>query len=187
MEIEIVYKYYQYSLISLLLSLGLFSQTVMAVMITQGPYNGTDAGGLDLVIAQGAKLGNPTNEAAWVNSVLTGPDVTFEVKTETVAYYETEVADVYALLLQSAPGYYLIKNAQRVALLQNNPSMEWGVFDLADLDPDLKLSTDDLYISHVTEFNGSTQLVPEPSTLALLGLGLIGVFVSKRRHSTHTA
>jgi hypothetical protein len=165
----------------LFLLLGVFSQAVMGVIITQGPYDGTDVGDVDIFVTEGAKLGNPAKETAWVNSL---PEVQVELifvsKIEPVDYFLTDTANVYAFALGDPiegdfEEYFLIKNARRVALFRNIDELDWGVFDATRLSGAMNLPSEDFEISHVTRF------VPEPSTLALLGLGLIGIYVVRRR------
>ena len=168
---------------TVLLSLGL-SAPAWSIVINDsaaGSYNGSNVGLLDSLLGQGNQLGNPTNELAWVNSILNPDSTTWSgIKTEDVAYFKTDTVNIFAFLLDSEPGYYLIKNATKVALYENNNSYGWGVFDLSALSSGLNLSaTDDLVISHVTEF-GETTHVAEPHTFLLLGLGLLGLAYSRR-------
>lgn len=173
-------QFIQRSLTLLFLMLGMGSQVAMGVVITQGTYLGTDVGSVDLFIAEAQQQGNPTSETAWVNSVLGVSDITFATKTETVDYFATDEANVFAFDLQSAlSGYFIIKNATRVALFQNLASLDWGVFDASELSGVMNLPSEEFTISHVTELNGRVN-VPEPSTLVLLGLGLIGIYVARR-------
>jgi hypothetical protein len=158
----------------------------MGVVITQAPHFGTDVGGVDSFIAEGDMLGNPTDELAWINSLPGLSGLSFATQTENVDYFYTDMAYVFAFQLQSAsPGYFLIKNAQRVALYQNAAAMDWGVFDVRQLSSALNLPSDDFQISHVTEVSGSDVNVPEPSVLALLGLGLIGIYTVRRGQPGH--
>ncbi|MCU7921028.1 MAG: PEP-CTERM sorting domain-containing protein [Candidatus Thiodiazotropha sp. (ex Epidulcina cf. delphinae)] len=165
---------FKYSPMLLLLSLA--SPACLAVAIDEaGPYFGTDVGDPDIFLFEADKQGNPTNEVAWVNSMLGSPIVSYTVKTENVSYLSTDTANVFAFLLQSTePDYYLIKNAQRVALFQNVASLDWGVFDTTLLSGAMNLPSDGFQISHVTELSGGAS-IPEPSTLALMGISLIGL------------
>lgn len=161
--------------------LGLFSQAVNAVTITELPHQGTDVGNIDLFVTEANMQGNPSNEVAWVNQVLGTTDASFAVKTETVDYFATDVANVFAFELQSTgPGYFIVKNAQRIALFQNVMAFDWGVFDASVLSDAINLPSDDLQISHVTEINGVRVSVPEPTTLTLLALGLIGASLGRK-------
>lgn len=166
-----------------LLMLGMVSQAAMGVVITQAPHLNTDVGGVDLFVTEAGLQGNPTNETIWVNTVLGTTDASFTIKTEAVDYFATDMANVFAFQLQStAPSYFVIKNAQRVALYRNVAGLDWAVFDASLLSSAINLPSDDFEISHVTELSGgSASSVPEPSTLALLGLGLIGIFFVRRR------
>lgn len=169
--------------ITTLLSFGLSAPAWSVVIndLAAGSYNGTNVGLIDSLLGQGDKLGNPANELTWVNSIISPDSTTWNgIKTADVAYFETDTTHVFAFLLDSEPGYYLIKNATKVALYENNHSYGWGVFDLSVLSEDMNLSaTDDLVISHVTEF-GETTNVAEPHTLLLLGFGLLGLAYSRR-------
>ena len=163
---------------------GSIAMPSWAVMINDGGvYDGTDVGSIDTFIAEGEKQGNPTNEETWVNNVLSvynGDSTTFTVKTEPVDYFSTDTNGVYAFGLVSAPDYFLMKNATRIALFENLADIDWGVFDSSKLSPGMNLPSDGFTISHVSEFGGS-QDVPEPGVLGLLSMGLIGIVVGRRR------
>ncbi|MGB5260934.1 MAG: PEP-CTERM sorting domain-containing protein [Gammaproteobacteria bacterium] len=159
---------------------GMITTPSWAVMITSGLASGTSAGAIDSFIAEAAKAGNPTNETAWVNSILGTSGLSYTVKTSNVSYYKTDVTNVFALSLTAQPSYFLIKNATRMALFQNLAGVDWGVFDTSLLSSGKKsinLPSGGFTISHVTHFGGGggNGSVPEPGVVALLGIGLLGM------------
>jgi len=143
---------------------------------------GTDVGSLDTFMAEGVKVGNPTNELAWVNTFL-DPDVSYNgYKTETVNYFATEDSSVFAFALSSDPGFYIIKNSTLIALFENVNNYSWGVFDINSLSSGMNISgSGSMTISHVTEFGNAPTDVPEPGTLTLLGLGLLGLAATRKK------
>ncbi len=157
-------------------------QMASAIMIVGGPNDGTYVGNVDHFIQEAAKAGNPAAETAWVNSILGAGTVTFQVKNEGVPYYSTDAAGVFAFSLAGATAeYFLIKNATRMALYSNKALMSWGVFSLADLSARMNLGgTDGFIISHVTRFDADVG-GPEPAGLVLLGSGLLGFAMTRRR------
>jgi len=175
------------SQIGLILATG-FAMPSWAVYIddsTAGGLDGTDVGLVDRFIAEGEKQGNPTDEEEWVNMILGNLDpsegpTTYTVKNEDVSYFMTNEDDVFAFELESEPAYYLIKNAKRIALFENLEEIPWGVFDTTELSGAMNLPGSEYTISHVTEFGGGKG-VPEPGVLGLLGIGMIGIVLGRRR------
>lgn len=149
---------------------ALISSAAMGYTINSGAI---DVGALDTFISE-TQLPNSgkATETNWVNS-LVDPDTVFNTKTEGVDYFLVDgESSIYAFNLQGAPEYFLIKNARNTALFVNNGNYDWGVFDLSALALDKwNLGNDNLRISHVTEFGNAPTAVPEPGSIALLGLG----------------
>ena len=149
---------------------------------------GEEVGSIDVIKGVTDTLGacgpgsNPGNEECWGESVLGGTDLTYSAKTDPVSVMYDAAYETAAFALVSNPGYYIVKNAQTWILLENRVEKDWGVLDLTDPALDgfkLNLGKEDqLFISHVTEFNGTT--VPEPGSLALITIGLFGIGAARK-------
>jgi hypothetical protein len=163
---------------------GALTMPAWAIMIDDslaGVLNGTNVGSLDSFSQEDEKQGSWQSEENWVNNFLGAGSVTYTDKTPNVTYFNTDAIGVYAFSLVSAPEYFLLKNATRIALFLNNADSDWGVFDAASLSGTMNIPGDGFTISHVTEFNGDPTKVPEPGILGLLGIGLIGIVLGRRR------
>ena len=168
-----------------LLQIGLILASGISMPSWAIMMGSTDVGDVDTFIEEAAKVNGEVAETNWVNSVLV-PDwetsaVTFTIKTPDpldVNYFMTDTTNVFAFELLSEPEYFLIKNATRMALFKNLEDVDWGVFDASLLSSEMNIPTSGYTISHVTELNGS---VPEPGVLGLLGIGMIGIVLGRRR------
>lgn len=171
--------------VSLLIVLML-AATASAFTIAGSP-DPINVGDVDLFLGETAKAGNPDAEAIWVNSVLSAQDpassAIYSVKDEDIDIFAViENADLYAFYMEgSTAEYFLIKNATRMALFENNDFLDWGVIDVSYLSSEMNIPND-WTISHVTRFNEAAP-VPEPSTFLLLGGGLVGLAFYGRKRS----
>jgi len=150
-----------------------------------------DIGGVDLLIAS-AVLADSSDEGevAWVNSVLgtayTKTDMTKTDIVESMWVVTNEDDSIYAMdFVSSNPLYFFIKvGAGRNDLpythhlYTNFESLQFAVVDLEQAGYEIKNIGK---FSHIGEFPGTQ--VPEPMSLILLGLGLIGIVGIKRKIS----
>ena len=156
---------------------------------------GVDVGAVDTLLAVNEGLGNPTAEETWVNSVIAPDTTSFTVKIDpgyTLTAADLPAANILAFdMTPNTPDYFLVKNATMVALFENVDDLNWGVIDVAAVDAMLAAYTcggqqckinlaDGVQISHVSLFGGGSD-VPEPGVLGLLGIGLLGMVLARRR------
>jgi hypothetical protein len=184
-----------------LFALALASQAQANLIISGGPFNGTDVGSLDTFVASitdGAFTatygpgGGEQNELDWINDA-TGESYAGIDKEENVDWYNVTDnganTNIIAFQLTSGFGYYLVKNAASLRVLfLNNVDYLWGVFDttpFGGLGPrgELNLGSD-MQISHVSGAGTPTVTVAEPGVLSLLALGLLVFGISRRRRSS---
>jgi hypothetical protein len=163
------------------LALGLgIAQPSWAIMINEGPHNGTDVGSVDDVIDYDNLANSGKAEIDWLQGLLPGAEIL--PQQQSVPYYSTDTSNVFAFLLDPEADYFMIKNATWHALFENNALDGWGVFDITDLPGSINLGLEGITISHVRAINPTTTTnAPEPSTLALLGLSMLGLAAARRR------
>jgi hypothetical protein len=166
--------------------LGLFAVSASAESIN----GGTPVGSIDAVLGTETTnlkdfecsdpdvKGGTALEECWAESI-TKTDLDYnDVKTEEVAVDICDSGDCFAFALKSGPGYYIVKNSTTRLIVRNLEDIDWGVIAIAYRDI---LGLGNLEISHVTEFDGGGDQVPEPGTLGLLGLGLLSLGVVRHR------
>ncbi|TVZ38322.1 putative secreted protein [Alteromonadaceae bacterium 2753L.S.0a.02] len=179
-----------------ILGFSLVSINASALMIsdTSSAFFGTDVGDVDTLVSQIGKSdlnallsgtgyggSSPEAEAYWAASVLgTDADLSYTGKIESVGYLATDMADVYAIMLPSDPGFYILKNANYWGLFDNSADTGWAVFDTSLMDDGFHFG-DDFEVSHLTSF-GSVSPVPVPASLPLMASALaVFLWVRRRR------
>jgi len=149
----------------------------------------SSVGSIDTLIAQ-TTLGNSGSgtESGWIEGVL-GTTIDNYTQTQVTASDWQKVDDAplgtFAFELGSPLDFYLIKIGNNSGassthfLFQNIGDLNWAVVNLGLMGFNTKNIENIGKFSHIG--SGPATSVPEPASLGLLGMGLVGVAVGARR------
>ena len=133
----------------------------------------------------------------WYNlvQILSDQTITFSDKYDSFSpdwqlVTDSGETDVYAAELNFNPEYYLIKlgtgntNLNSHYLFENIGELSYAVINFSDAGLDFTTTSFNIgRISHVGEFGGTVD-VPEPANLALFGLGIAALGLSRKKQKS---
>jgi len=174
---------------NLIKAVVLFAGFLLSTSTFAFTINGaTDVGEVDNLVAMTALPDfTVATETAWVESVL-GLNVTLDFRDRSELEWtavDGQVAGsetVYAQSLDTNPDYYLLRlinggvNGNDTILYENIASLAYAVIDLVALGQGSTIDIYSVTVSHINEFS-----VPEPGPIALLGFGLLGLIVARKK------
>jgi hypothetical protein len=169
--------------------------SAMALTINGG---NTDVGVADTLLAR-TTLANSSDatELAWIKTIL-GSSVDWEIKTTVTSgnWSQTDQTGTWAYDLGTDPHYFMIKTGNNKPykplgadhfIFTNNNSLNWAVIDLDASFGEGAILANIGKISHVVELDGTNTPVPEPGTMMLLGIGMLGLAVYGKRRMNREA
>jgi hypothetical protein len=174
---------------------GFASMPSWGIAIVGGTYDETDVGAIDdfLIRSDSLANSNPTTETTFVEDYLVSQsintdDLTFVYKFpptgDGTSLYTTDATDVYASYIGgtgSVLDFFIVKNTKAWALFGNLENMDWAVIDTSLDELDGMNIPNDLEVSHISVFSNGGTSVPEPGIAALLGIGILGMVLARRK------
>jgi hypothetical protein len=175
------------------------SSFVLALIAGQNAWSvPVDLTGFRDTLMTSTNLGvmDDASETAWVSSMVGAVNYVSKHDCNVVCAAELVAGggldDVWSMMLTNAPEYFLISTRDGSStgntqfLYYNEPSTTYATFRMIDMGFGFGINSIS-QVNHLSWFNIATDTnppnstVPEPGTLALLGLGMFGVLLGRSR------